>query len=71
MNGLPDSGPGSLAYHAYFNEGTANDGNHALLHFPNSEERFRSLFRHSAARNCAAVTDPSGAPARGLFDAGI
>jgi hypothetical protein len=44
MNALPSTGPGSLAYHAYFNEDTSNDGDHALAHFPNAQERFRSLF---------------------------
>jgi hypothetical protein len=41
---LPATGAGSLAYHGYFGEDTENDGNHALSHFPNAQERFRELF---------------------------
>ncbi len=44
MNSLPGSGPGSLAYHSYFNEDAPNDGNHVLSHFPNAQNRFRALF---------------------------
>ena len=44
MNALPSDGPGSLAYHAYFDEDSPNDGAHALEHFPESQLRFRTLF---------------------------
>lgn len=45
MNSLPGSGPGSLAYHSYF-EYDANDGNHRLMlgQFPDSAAMFKKLF---------------------------
>ncbi len=44
MRKLPESGPGSLAYQAYFNEDGAADGNHALENFPVARARYRALF---------------------------
>jgi Glycosyl hydrolase family 26 len=44
MRTLPASGPGSLAYQAYFNEDGATDGNHALDNFPDARARYRALF---------------------------
>jgi glycosyl hydrolase family 26 len=44
MSALPNDGPGSLAYHAYFDEDTPSDGTHMLEHFPESQLRFRTLF---------------------------
>ncbi len=44
MSSLPSDGPGSLAYHAYFDEDTPSDGAHVLAHFPRSQVRFRALF---------------------------
>jgi hypothetical protein len=49
MNALPSDGPGSLAYHAYFDEDSPNDGAHALEHFPESQLRFRTLFGSAPA----------------------
>ncbi|HEV7523456.1 MAG TPA: glycosyl hydrolase, partial [Acidimicrobiia bacterium] len=45
MNALPSSGPGSLAYQAYFNE-DAGDGNHRInaTYFPTAQQRYRSAF---------------------------
>ena len=43
MNSSPASGPGSVAYHAYFNENVA-DGNHTIDSFPNAQVRFKTLF---------------------------
>ncbi len=44
MHDLPNTGPGSLAYQAYFNEDQAHDGLHRLDAFPNSRIRFAQLF---------------------------
>jgi hypothetical protein len=44
MRGLPATGPGSVAYHSYFNEDSAHDGLHVLSHFPDSQARYRALF---------------------------
>jgi hypothetical protein len=49
MNSLPSTGPGSLAYHSYFNEDVPNDGFHALFHFPDAQRRFQALFGESPA----------------------
>ncbi len=49
MNALPASGAGSLAYHSYFNEDAAQDGNHMLSHFPNAQARFKALFGGSSS----------------------
>ncbi len=43
MNSSPASGPGSVAYHAYFNEDVP-DGTHTITSFPNSYARFKTLF---------------------------
>ena len=43
MNSSPASGPGSVAYHAYFNENVP-DGDHAIDSFPTSKVRFKTLF---------------------------
>jgi hypothetical protein len=40
LGSLPAEGPGSVAYHAYFDGG----GDHALDRYPNAEERFLRLF---------------------------
>ncbi len=57
MSGLPINGPGSLAYHAYFNEDTANDGFHMLSHFPNAQARYRALF--GGVESAATGTGPT------------
>ena len=44
MNALPRTGPGSLAYHAYFNADIPNDGYHRLGNFPSAAALFRTLF---------------------------
>ncbi len=49
MNSLPSSGAGSLAYHSYFNEDAAQDGNHMLSHFPQAQARFKALFGGSSS----------------------
>ena len=63
MNGLPDSGPGSLAYQSYFNVDTPNDGFHALSHFPKSQALYRQLFGPTAAGPVAPPAAPSLPPA--------
>ncbi len=44
MNRLPKKGRGSLAYNAYFNVDTNNDGPHRLDAFPESQRVFVQLF---------------------------
>ncbi len=41
---LPASGPGSLAFMAYFNANPPTGGTHALSSFPRSESAFRAAF---------------------------
>jgi hypothetical protein len=48
MNSLPASGPGSLAYHGYYNADASHDGYHALSHFPKARTRFLQLFGATA-----------------------
>ncbi len=56
MNGLPSTGPASLAYHSYFNEDTSNDGYHKLSHFPNAQARFKALFGPTSTTATVAPT---------------
>ena len=55
MNSLPASGPGSLAYHSYFNEDT--DSNHRINGgaFPNASARFQALFGSNAPETTVAA----------------
>jgi hypothetical protein len=62
MNHLPTSGPGSLAYHAYFNEDTAHDGHHVLAHFPKAAQRYRTLFGTNPGGGSAEPTVNPAAP---------
>ena len=69
MSSLPDSGPGSLAYHSYFNQDT--DSNHRINAgwFPNASARFKALFGSTApvttvpAPVTTAPAPPTTAPA--------
>jgi hypothetical protein len=63
MNALPASGPGSLAYHAYF-EVDASDGAHRLMlgQFPNSAAMFKKLFGVLPSTTTTADTSAPSAP---------
>jgi hypothetical protein len=63
MNSLPASGAGSLAYHSYFNEDAAQDGNHMLSHFPNAQARFKALFGGSSTPASIVAVPTTKAPA--------
>ena len=66
MNALPTTGSASLAYQSYFNYYAAGDGDHALSVFPNSQQRYRSLFGATAAPASTAApvttTTPTTTP---------
>jgi Glycosyl hydrolase family 26 len=62
MNSLPTSGPGSLAYHAYFNEDKKHDGYHMLSRFPKAQARFRSLFGAVPGGSTAKTSPPKTSP---------
>ena len=44
MSSLPRTGPGSLAYHAYFNADPPTEGYHRLGRFPKAAAVFQNLF---------------------------
>ncbi|MBI1857282.1 hypothetical protein HYS01_03330 [Candidatus Saccharibacteria bacterium] len=60
MNALPATGPGSLAYHMYF-EYDAKDGAHRLMNtqFPNASAKFKSLFGDSSSTPPPPTPPPS------------
>lgn len=63
---LPATGPGSLAFQAYFNANPPQDGPHALAAFPRAEQLFQHLFPPTSASGGAAPAAPtstSAAPA--------